>query len=133
MRFIGERERFAQDIQDLMNKTERETADFSGPTLVMALSYGGRTEILHTVNTLLAEGKKKVNEEDFSNELSTHGIPDPDLIIRTSGEHRLSGFLPWQGVYSELFFLKTYWPAFTKDDFLSVLSEFAGRQRRMGK
>jgi undecaprenyl diphosphate synthase len=133
VRFIGQRDRFAEDIQMLMDKTEKETVEFAGPTLVMALSYGGRTEILTAVNSLLKEGTKKVSEEDFSNTLSTAGIPDPDLIIRTSGEMRLSGFLPWQGVYSELFFVKKNWPAFNREDFFAVLAEFAERERRMGK
>lgn len=133
MRFIGQRDRFAKDLQKLMDKAEKETSSFSGPTLVMALSYGGRTEIVHAVNALLQSGKKKVTEEDFSAALYTKDIPDPDLIIRTSGEMRLSGFLPWQGVYSELFFVKTNWPAFSKEEFFAVLKDFADRERRMGK
>ena len=82
---------------------------------------------------LVKEGKQNITEEDFASKLWTAGMPDPDIIIRTSGEERLSGFLPWQGVYSELFFIKTYWPAFTKEEFESILVEFDSRERRLGK
>ena len=130
---VGERERFPKDIQELMIKAEEETALLTGMTLVLALSYGGRVEILNAVNVLLASGKKGVTEEVFKQVLWTKDIPDPDLIIRTSGEMRLSGFLPWQAVYSELFFTKTLWPDFSEEEFNSILKEFAGRERRVGK
>jgi undecaprenyl diphosphate synthase len=137
VQFIGQRDRFSKDIQDLMIKTEHDTANFSGPTLIMAMSYGGRTEILDAIKKIaqekIPEEIQKMTEEDFSKALSTHKAPDPDIIIRTSGEQRLSGFLPWQGVYSELFFVKQYWPAFSKEDFFAVLQEYTERERRLGK
>ncbi|MEK7113958.1 MAG: undecaprenyl diphosphate synthase family protein, partial [Patescibacteria group bacterium] len=74
-----------------------------------------------------------VTEDSFAQKLLSYPMPDPDLIIRTSGEKRLSGFLPWQSVYSELFFIDTFWPAFTKEEFDSILAEFASRERRRGK
>jgi undecaprenyl diphosphate synthase len=130
---IGERERFPKDIQEFMAKAEEETALLTGMTLVLALSYGGRTEILNAVKTLVASGTKDVTEEIFKGALWTKDIPDPDLIIRTSGEMRLSGFLPWQTVYSELFFTKTLWPDFSQEEFKKILFEFSERDRRIGR
>ena len=84
------------------------------------------------MNKILKEGKE-VNESEFEKLLWTAGMPDPDIIIRTSGEKRLSNFLPWQSVYSELFFTNTYWPSFTKAEFMSILEEYASRERRIGR
>ncbi len=133
VRCAGDRARFLPELQTLMARAEKETETLPGPTLVLALSYGGRSEILHAVDELLVSGVKKVSEKDFEARLWTKGIPDPDLIIRTSGEMRLSGFLPWQSVYSELFFTRTLWPDFSEAEFNSILEEFAGRERRIGK
>lgn len=132
LRIIGERRRFAPDIQKLMNVAEEETAENDEVTLGICLSYGGRSEILQAANRAIDAGKQ-IDEKTFSQYLWTSGMPDPDIIIRTSGEHRLSGFLPWQSVYSELFFTKTYWPAFSKKEFLDILEEFSNRNRRNGK
>lgn len=136
VRVIGNINLFSPDIQNLIKTTEAKTAHFKS-TMVLAMSYGGREEILNAVKKLSIDKKKEeikdMNEEDFGKFLYTKDIPDPDIIIRTSGEMRLSGFLPWQGVYSELFFLKTYWPALTKEEFLGVLREFNTRHRRLGK
>ena len=133
IRCVGDRSRFAEDLQKLMQKAEEETAKATGTTLVLALSYGGRSEILSAVNRALAEGKSPLSEAEFSRYLWTSDMPDPDLIIRTGGEKRLSGFLPWQGVYSELFFTETKWPAFSKKEFLAILDEFSRRKRNFGK
>ncbi|MCI0565591.1 polyprenyl diphosphate synthase [bacterium] len=132
VRFIGTKERLALDIQKKIDEVEEKTREFSRFELVIALSYGGREEILSAVRALLREKREDANEEAFSRALWTASIPDPDLIIRTGGEKRLSGFLPWQTVYSELFFVDTYWPAFTKNDFLEILKEFSTRERRRG-
>jgi undecaprenyl diphosphate synthase len=132
IRFIGERERFSKKNQELMERLEVETAKNTGGVVALALSYGGRAEILSAVNRLIKEGKE-VSEEDFSNALWTAGIPDPDLIIRTGGVERLSNFLPWQSIYSELFFTNTLWPDFSQEEFLSILNMFASRSRRMGR
>ncbi|MFC1732249.1 polyprenyl diphosphate synthase [candidate division KSB1 bacterium] len=131
--FAGDLGRFSEDIQKLMKEASEKTKNNSEHTLVLCVSYGGRTEVIHAVNNLLKEGKESINEEDFSQTLWTKDVPDPDIIIRTSGEKRLSGFLPWQSVYSELFFPKTYWPAFSKEEFLDILKEFSSRERRRGK
>lgn len=99
--------------------------------LNIALGYGGRQEIIEAVNQILKTGKKRVTEEEFSKFLWLS--ESPDLIIRTSGEQRLSGFLPWQSTYSEFVFLKPLWPELTKKDFLKAIREFGRRQRRFGK
>lgn len=134
---IGDLGRFSKSIQKIMRRAEEETKDFAGPTIVFAMSYGGRDEILQAVKKVAKEKIpaeiEKMTEVDFAHYLYTKDIPDPDLIIRTSGEMRLSGFLPWQGVYSELFFTKTYWPAFSKEEFFAILKEFGNRERRIGK
>ena len=106
---------------------------------MIAFSYGGRREILNAAKEIARTkdkaGIENLTEEDFSKFLWTDkiGVPDPDLIIRTSGEMRLSGFLTWQSVYSELFFTKTYWPDFSYEEFKKILEEFFMRERRLGK
>ncbi|MDE2079153.1 MAG: di-trans,poly-cis-decaprenylcistransferase [Patescibacteria group bacterium] len=132
VKIIGERERFSPRLQKLMREAEEKTAHHRGGTAVFCLSYGGRAEIVDAINRCIAEGVP-VDEQSFSNRLWTGGMPDPDLIIRTSGEERLSGFLPWQGVYSELFFTKTYWPDFTTTELENIFAEYAERERRHGK
>lgn len=129
----GERARLPVDIQNMVRDVEEKTKNNTPFTLVIAISYGGRSEILNAVNILLEKGEGPINEETFSNALWTRDVPDPDIIIRTGGERRLSGFLPWQSVYSELFFVDTYWPAFSKQEFFTILEEFAGRERRRGR
>lgn len=98
----------------------------------MALSYGGRAEILAAVNEAITKGVP-VTEEEFSKLMWGSEMPDPDLIIRTGGEKRLSNFLPWQSIYSELFFIDTYWPAFSQEEFTNILVSYAKRERRIGK
>ncbi len=132
--FIGDISRFGSDFEIQAKKLEETNPENPSITVVIALSYGGRQEILHAVNTIIKEKRtSEVSEKDFEGYLETRGIPDPDLIIRTSGEQRLSGFLPWQSIYSELFFLPMHWPAFLKKDFDGVLAEFAAREQRHGK
>jgi len=136
VKIIGDRTRFPKDIEEMMSKVEADTANFK-TTVVLAMSYGGRDEILNAVRKIAQEKTNEeilgMTEQDFSNYLYTEGISDPDMIIRPGGEKRLSGFLTWQSVYSELFFLDTYWPAFSKEEFLNILEEFSIRQRRHGK
>ena len=133
MKYIGQKERFSDKFQGMMKKTEEDTKNNPEGTIVLALSYCGRLDILSAVNYAINAGNKNITEEEFSKMLWTKDIPDPDIIIRTSGEKRLSGFLPWQGVYSELFFIDTYWPAFSKEEFLNILEEYSNRERRRGK
>ena len=135
VRVAGEMSRFSEDIREIVHKAVEKTKNNTGLILYFALNYGGRTEILSAVKKILKDNPKEedVTEEYFNKYLQTYPMPDPDIIIRTSGEMRLSGFLPWQGVYSELFFTKTLWPDFSKDEFLSILDEYNERERRMGK
>ncbi len=131
-RFVGERERFDAELQNEMNRVEN--MDISDPELTvwLALSYGGRSEIVSAVNRAVTAGTS-VTEESFNTLLWTRGMPDPDLLIRTSGEERLSNFLLWQSAYSELFFTETFWPDFGETEFQSILDQYGKRQRRRGK
>lgn len=133
VRFIGERNRLPLSVLQTMESLEERTKDATGTTLIFAMSYGGRSEILSAINTLLCEGKRSATEEDVSRALWTAGLSDPELIIRTGGEKRLSNFLPWQSVYSELFFTDTKWPDFSKEEFKNILAEFSTRERRHGR
>ncbi|MEZ4194974.1 MAG: polyprenyl diphosphate synthase [Candidatus Paceibacterota bacterium] len=133
LRTIGDIDRFPKLMQARLRKSELETAGKRYVTTVwLALSYGGRAEIVKAVNLAIKNGEP-VTEKSFHQLLETREMPDPDLIIRTGGEQRLSNFLPWQSIYSELFFVDTYWPAFTKDEFQRILSEYAKRERRLGR
>lgn len=132
VRFVGQRERFSKNLKQAMDETEEETRRNSTFTLWVCVSYGGRAEIAAAARAAAAAGGE-ITEEALARHLWTAEMPDPDIIIRTSGEQRLSGFLPWQSVYSELFFTDTKWPAFTKEEFHSILAEFALRERRRGK
>jgi len=133
IRFIGNLERASDTIRRLITKAEEKTREGTEGTLAVAFSYGGRPEILAAVNSLLAQGTASVDEKSFSNSLWSHGLMYPDIIIRTGGEKRLSNFLTWQSAYSELFFSDTKWPAFSKEEFMSVIAEFNSRERRHGK
>lgn len=132
IRIVGDRSRFTKDLQELMEEIEEKSSEYEKTTIWIALSYGGRAEIVDAVNRAIEAGEK-ITEDSFSELLWTKGMPDPDIIIRTSGEERLSNFLPWQSVYSEFFFVKTYWPDFGESELQSILEEYAGRKRRKGK
>ena len=137
--FIGERDMLDNDIVMQMENIENKTAGNDKFTFIVALSYGSRAEILSAVkkiSSLVARGDMNVNEVDesiFSSMLYTHNIPDPDLVIRTSGEHRISNYLLWQIAYSELFFTKTLWPDFTVAELKEIINDFNSRERRYGK
>ena len=133
IRFVGDRVRFGEDVQKLMVDMEVATSERYDITLHLLMSYGGRAEIVAAANALLEEEATTASEEAFANNLWSSGMPDPDLIIRTGGEKRLSNFLPWQSVYSEIFFIDAFWPDFSKEEFDAVLAEFAARERRRGK
>ena len=132
MIFLGERSHFDTDILHSIEDAERKTKECASLTFGIALSYGGRAEILDAIHRIPREKLATLSEDEFGKLLWTNNIPDPDIIIRTSGEKRLSGFLPWQSVYSELFFTDTFWPAFTRGEFDRILEEYAKRQRRFG-
>lgn len=135
VKVVGRRGDFPQDIQDQMAELEErnvEVADQAQTTIWLALSYGGRAEIVEAVNKAIAAGTP-VDEDTFNQLLWTADMPDPDMIIRTSGEHRLSNFLTWKSVYSEFYFIAKHWPALTTDDFTDILDEYGRRNRRKGK
>ncbi|OGW56917.1 MAG: di-trans,poly-cis-decaprenylcistransferase [Nitrospirae bacterium RBG_16_43_8] len=131
---IGEVWRLPEKVKALITETERKTAANTGMTLVAALSYGGRNEIIRAVKKIASAriNPENITEEFFESFLDTSGIPSPDLIIRTSGERRVSNFLLWQGAYSEFYFTETLWPDFTKDEFLFALHDYQTRERRFG-
>ncbi|NCO82920.1 MAG: di-trans,poly-cis-decaprenylcistransferase [Nitrospirae bacterium CG_4_10_14_3_um_filter_44_29] len=131
---IGEIWMLPENVQELIAETEQRTAANTGMTLVAALSYGGRNEIIRAVKRIISENVNPddITEDFFESFLDTAGIPSPDLIIRTSGERRVSNFLLWQGAYSEFYFTETLWPDFTKDEFMAALNDYQTRERRFG-
>lgn len=131
VRIVGERERFSYKLQEIFRDIEDMTAANTGLTVWFGLSYGGRAEILDAAFKL-QNGKHLPTEEKFKSLMWTANLPDPDLILRTGGEWRLSNFLTWGSVYSELFFIDTYWPSFSKEEFFAILDEFEARERRLG-
>ncbi len=136
LRFIGDLSRLAPDLQEGIKKAEELTKNNTRGTLCACISYGGRGEIVNAARKILENKNMKpsdITEESFGKFLYAPDIPDPDLIIRTGGEMRLSNFLTWQSTYSEFFFPKTFWPEFSKEEFFAILDEFSKRKRNMGK
>jgi len=131
IRFIGDQSVFDEVTFEKLNKLESLNPD-SDNTLYIALNYGGRAEICHAVNSLIAEGKTQITEEDISSRIYTHESPDPDLIVRTGGDVRISNFLMWQSAYSELWFTQTLWPDLTMNEIKDILSKYSSRERRFG-
>ncbi len=131
---IGHLAKLPKGVQKLLKKFEDLTKDNTGVIVTSALSYGGRAEIVEAVKKLIAKGVNPddIDEQMLESELYTVGVPDPDLIIRTSGEMRLSNFLLWQSAYSEFYFTKILWPDFGKDEFALAIKEFQSRDRRFG-
>lgn len=134
-RAVGETWRLPEGIQALIKDAEERSSGNTAMTLVAALSYGGRSEILRAVKKAVYSGMdpEELTEETFSALLDTADIPPPDLIIRTSGEIRMSNFLLWQSAYSELYFTNTLWPDFTKEEFRAAIEDYGMRERRFGK
>ena len=136
--FIGDRTGIPKDILKMMGYSERITRKKDHVILNIAINYGGRQEILHSVQEIAKEVEKgklkssEITEEMISEHLYTGGLPDPDLIIRPSGEYRLSNFLLWQSAYSEFWYSDILWPDFTEEDFTAALREFEKRNRRFG-
>ncbi len=128
----GAREELPPAVLEKIDKAVQTTAGHTGLTVNLALNYGARQEIVHAVNTLLAQGKKIISMDDLSAHLYQPDIPDPELIIRTSGEERLSNFLLWQAAYSEFYFTPVLWPDFNAQQLQKALDEYARRTRRFG-
>ena len=133
LRFIGETEKFPNDIVEKLKNIEEETVSLSEIEVLVALSYGGRSEIISAIKKCTPEEIKDLNEKNFSQHLFTKNIPDPDLVIRTGGEVRLSNFLLWQTAYSELYFTDLFFPDFSPAELEKAVKEFQDRQRRFGK
>lgn len=139
IRFIGERYMLAPDIQESILALEKQTAPHKSATLSVALSYGSRQEIVQAARCLAEKVKagdilaKDIDEQKFSDMLYTSEVPDPDVLIRTSGEQRLSNYLLWQMAYTEFFFTSTLWPDFTKEELKTIIQQFQQRERRYGK
>lgn len=137
--FIGEREMLSKDIQEKIAYIEKESEKNSDLTLCIALSYGSRQEIVHAVKKICEDVKnnnieiKDISVNTVSNKLYTANIPDPDILIRTSGEQRISNYLLWQLAYTELFFTNTHWPEFDKEELMKIIEHFNNRERRYGK
>ena len=137
MRFLGRMDELPAGVQNDVRDAMEKTAENKGMVLCVALNYGGRAEIVDAVNAILSEGNghgipRKVTEEQLSRHLYTEGLPDPDLLIRTSGELRVSNFLLWQIAYAEIFVTETLWPDFNRARLLEALLEFQKRERRYG-
>ena len=136
---IGDIERMPEFARERLTRCINDTAHCTGLTLVLALSYSSKWEILEAVKSISARVKAgeldidDIDDECFSNSLTTRGMPDPDLLIRTGGDLRISNYLLWQIAYSELYFTPKYWPDFDKDDFCEAILEYQRRERRYGK
>ncbi len=131
VRVIGDTAALPEETQAMIDRLDRETAQYER-VLNIALNYGGRQEIVHAVNTAIAAGKTTLTEQDISDALYTAPLPEPDLIIRTGGEMRLSNYLMWQSAYTELAFTKTLWPDFGAAELDEILKDFYKRHRRFG-
>lgn len=135
---IGETGLLNSSVREKLQRAKETTAKNDKMILNLALSYGGRDEIIHAVKKIIDDKEKgkvdinKITKDDFSNYLYTSGMPDPDLLIRTSGEYRISNFLLWQTAYTELYFTNVLWPDFTKDDLLKAIASYQQRERRFG-
>lgn len=138
VKVIGERSRFDADIIEGLNKLESQTGMNTGLTFVIAVNYGSRDEIIRALRHMMRDCKdgritpEQVDEGLFSEYLDTREIPDPDLLIRTSGEQRLSNYLLWQSAYTEFYFTDIYWPDFNKDELIKAIEYYNSRDRRFG-
>lgn len=133
LRVIGDRGAFDPDIIEMIENAEKLTQENTGLTVIIALNYGGRHDILQAARKLVEEGVKPEDvHARFAEKLMTAGVPDPDMLIRTSGEQRISNFLLWQCAYSEMVFSPALWPDFGREELEKALAEYAGRERRFG-
>lgn len=130
-RAIGDLSKFSKSLQDRIDFTQKQTSKNSGLTQVLALNYGSKDEIVRAIKKL-NEQKLEVSEENLESCLDTAGIPDVDIMIRTSGEVRLSNYLLWQNAYAEMFFTQTLWPDFNAQELDDIISDFNSRERRFG-
>lgn len=132
IRVIGDISKFPDDIVTSIGEVVEQTKDNKNITVVFALNYGGRDEMMRAINTVIRGKRQEITEKEFNLYLDTAEIPDPDLIVRTGGEERLSGFLLWQSNYSELMFPSWYFPEFTPEKLDGIIEEYEKRERRFG-
>lgn len=132
IRIVGQRERFSEELQRAFAEAEEKTKSHTDFTLWCCLSYGGRAEIAEAARAAARAGVE-VTEGTIGKYLWSADMPDLDILIRTGGEQRLSGFLTWKSIYAELFFIETYWPDFNEASFDRILEEYAARERRFGR
>lgn len=138
IRFIGERDGIPKDLLKLIEKAEKKSKKFNKITVNIALNYGGRAEITHAVKVIAEKVQKgemslsDITEQTVSDNIYTAGQPDPDIIVRPSGEYRLSNFLQWQSAYSEFWYSDILWPDFTEENVIDILLDFQKRNRRFG-
>ncbi len=139
LKTIGDKETLPKAVQKKLNEIIEKTSKCTGLTVILALSYSSRWEIVNAVKQMMFDFSKgkinvdQINEESFSEYLNTSGIPDPDLMIRTSGEFRISNFLMWQLAYTELYFTSVLWPDFDKEELYRAIADYQKRERRFGK
>ena len=132
VRSMGDLNKFPSDLREEFTNAKESTKNNDKLILNLALNYGGRADIVYSVNKLIKSGKKEINEKDILDNLYSEGLAEPDLIIRSSGEQRISNFMIYQGAYSELYFTKTYWPDFDEKCLKKALVDFQKRDRRYG-
>ena len=132
VRIIGDRSGLSAKINEAITNLEKKSAGNTGLNFTIAMNYGGRDEIVRAVNRLLADGVTSVDEAALQSYLDTAEIPDPNLVIRTSGEERVSNFLLWQTAYSEFYFTPVLWPDFTRSDLIDAVRAYSSRNRRYG-
>lgn len=138
VKVIGEKSRLSKELQDRIEQLEEVSKNNDGIQFTMALNYGGRDEMIRAMKKMAVDVKngelseEEITEEKFESYLDTAGMPDPDLMIRTSGEERISNFMMWQLAYTELYFTKVLWPDFNKDELIKAIEYFNGRDRRFG-
>ncbi len=130
---LGRKDRLPKKVVDGLELLESETSKFEDFTALLCMDYGGRDEIIRAVNKMLESGQSNINEDDFKKYLDSSDIPDPDLVIRTSGEKRLSGFMPFQTTYSEFYFTDLHFPDFGVKEFRQAIEDYSKRKRNMGK
>jgi len=131
-RHIGRKDRLPKNLLKALKEIEEDSKDNTGLTVQLCLDYGGKDEIIRAINKILKSGKKRISENDLSSALDTNGIPEVDLIIRTSGEQRTSGFMPYQAGYAELYFTEKHFPDFKKEDLRKAVEWYGDRERRFG-
>ncbi len=133
LKLMGDMDRFEEKYRAPLLAVQERLSKNSGMTLCICLSYGGRQEIVRAFNLLAQQGKTEITAEDISANLYSAGVPDPDLVIRTSGEYRISNFLLWQSAYSEYYFADVFWPDFDKSQLEKAINSYAKRERRFGR